>query len=282
MSSIQGRARDTARDIEQPRLRGVRVSVLAAEPSIDDRATRRIFLVRRAGLSAATPGDPSRRCHTIARLPGKAIKTLRRQGPKAMALKTLARVRITRSVIVYAMQREQVLTRGTPVPGVTVRLLNEGDIPAYRQLRSNPAEEVIARLRRGDRGIVAWYEGRVVGARWLTTVSADIPALGVSFPVHSGIAYAYDLFTAPEERGRGIGAMVTAASFECAIAAGAPRLINAVLPDNRGGQGVARRRSRRLGMLRSHRLGSRLIVRCQLPPGYLGAPMELQQGEEVQ
>ena len=72
----------------------------------------------------------------------------------------------------------------------------------------------------------------MVGARWLTTVSADIPDLGVSFPVHSGIAYAYDLFTAPEERGRGIGAMVTAASFECAIAAGTTRLINAVLPEN--------------------------------------------------
>ena len=109
----------------------VRASMLAAQPSIDDCATRRIFVVRRAGFSAATPSDPSGRRHTIARLPRKAIKTLRQQGPKAMTLKTLARVGITRSVIVYRMQREQVLKRGTPVPGVTVQLLNEGDIPAY-------------------------------------------------------------------------------------------------------------------------------------------------------
>ena len=262
--------------------------MLAAQPSIDDRATRRIFVVRRAGFSAAPPSDPSRRRHTIARLSRKVIKTLRQQGPKAMTLKTLAPVGITRSVIVYTMQHEQILKRGTPVPGVTVQLLNEGDIPAYCVFRSITAEEVItaegviARLRRGDRCIVAWDEGRVVGARWLTTVSADIPDLGVSFPVHSGIAYAYDLFTAPKERGRGIGAMVSAASFECATATGATRVINAVLPENRGGQGIARGRSKRLGMLRSNRLGSRLIVRCQLPPGYLGAPMELRHGEEVQ
>ena len=113
----------------------------------------------------------------------------------------------------------------------------------------------------------------MLGARWFTRVSADIGDLGVSLPVQAGVAYSYDAFTAPQQRGRGISAMVTAALFECAIESGATRVINAVLPKNRGGQGLARGRSEQLGMLRSNRLGDWLIVRCRIPSGYLGAPV---------
>jgi GNAT superfamily N-acetyltransferase len=113
----------------------------------------------------------------------------------------------------------------------------------------------------------------VVSARWFTTARADVGDVGVSFPVLPEVAYAYDAFTLPEDRGRGIGAMVTAALFECATDAGSARIINAVLPENPSGQGLARRRSKPLGMVRSNRLLDWLIVRCQLPPGYLGAPL---------
>ena len=34
-------------------------------------------------------------------------------------------------VVIYEMQRELVLKRGTLVPGLTVRLLEDADVPAY-------------------------------------------------------------------------------------------------------------------------------------------------------
>jgi GNAT superfamily N-acetyltransferase len=248
-------------------------------PVVDDCAARRIFIVRRARSSAATPGEsagPRKEAleagPAIGRLPRKAVETLRVEGLKAMASKTRAALGSGRAVVVFEMQRERVLKRRSPVPGVTLGLLGRGDIPAFVVLQPGSAEMADARLRRGDRCVAAWKEGRVVGARWLTTVSADIGDIGVSFPVLPEIAYGHDAFTAPEERGRGVGAMVTAALFECAADSGAARVINAVLPENRSGQGLALGRSESLGMLRSNRFGDRLLVRCQIPPGYLGAP----------
>lgn len=114
----------------------------------------------------------------------------------------------------------------------------------------------------------------MVGVRWVTIAGADIGPLESSFPVCPGIAYAYDAFTAPAQRGRGIGAMLTAALFESASSAGAIHVINAVLPSS-SGQALARARSEMLGIVSAKNLGPWLIVRCQLPRGYLGAPLPM-------
>jgi GNAT superfamily N-acetyltransferase len=173
------------------------------------------------------------------------------------------------------LQREQVLKRATPVPGVTVKSLTESDIPAYLGMEVPYTEEMVAtRLRAGDSCIAAWLAGRIVGVRWVTTAGADIGPLEISFSVWPGIAYAYDAFTAPEERGRGIGAMLTAALFESASSAGAIHVINAVLPSS-SGQALARGRSQMLGTVSAKNIGPWLIVRCQLPCGYLGAPLPM-------
>jgi GNAT superfamily N-acetyltransferase len=181
----------------------------------------------------------------------------------------------SRRVVIYGMQREQVLERRTVVPGVTLRALAEEEIASYCTLQPADPDSMRTRIRRGDRCIAAWLDGRLVGARWLTTVSADIVDLGVSFPLLPGVSYAFDAFTAPQQRGRGIASMVTAALFECATAVGATRVINGVLPENPSGQGLARGRSVQLGTLRSNRLGPWLVVTCQMPHGYLGAPLPL-------
>src|SRR5205807_3111097 len=188
-------------------------------------------------------------------------------GPRATASKVRAAMGIRR-VVVYRWQHEQVLKRATPVHGVTLQSLTESDIPAYLEMQLPYSEEMmVARLRAGDCCIAAWFEGRIVGSRWLTTARADVGPLGISFPVRPGIAYAYDAFTAPEVRGRGIGAMVSAALVESASASRATKIINAVIPSNRGGQALARGRSEVVGMLSTNRLGPWLIVNCRLPPG---------------
>jgi acetyltransferase (GNAT) family protein len=249
--------------------------MLTALRSIDDCAARRIAIVRRVGASAATRNRPASRRHAIARLRRRAVKGLREYGPKATisyAL-TAAGIRRVGRVVVYAMQREKVLKGGPPIRGVTLQVLGGADVPAYLRLQPHtPEEEVTARMRTGDRCIVAWRDGCPVGARWLSTAIADTP-LGVSFPLRPGVAWAYDAFTVPQERRRGIGAMVTAALFDLASASGATHVINGVLAENCSGQGLARGRSKPLGMVGSRRLGPWLIVRSQVPPGYLGAPV---------
>jgi GNAT superfamily N-acetyltransferase len=248
-------------------------------PAADDCSGRRVFFVPRAtpeGIGASNPsggGNPTGSRSAITRLPRKLIETLREEGLRATALKTRAALGSGAKVVVFEMQPKQVLGRTAPVQGVTARPLDEDDIPAYEVLHPDSAEVVAARVNRGDRCIAAWDGGRVVGTRWFSASSADLGDLGVSFPVRPGIAYSYDAFTAPDWRGRGIGALVTAALFECATSGGPTRVVNAVLPDNRAGQGLARGRSRPLGMLRSNRVGDWLILRCGIPPGYLGAPL---------
>jgi ribosomal protein S18 acetylase RimI-like enzyme len=202
----------------------------------------------------------------------RAIATLRGEGLGAAASKVAGALWTRGAVVVFEMHAARVRDRAAPVPGVAVRPLEPADLPAYAESQPSSAEMVEARLRRGDRCVVAVEGDRVLGSRWATTSSADIPDLWLSFPVCPGVAYSYDAFTLPEARGRGIGAAVTAALFDRVVADGASRVVNAVLPDNRAGQGLARGRSEALGTLRSNRLGDWRLARCRIPPGYLGPP----------
>lgn len=249
--------------------------MLARRRPIYDCAARPIFVVRRSKSSAVTMSEPSSPPDGVGTLPQRALRTFREQGPRATASKVRAALGKRRVVVIYRLQREQVLRRATTAPGVTVKSLTESDIPAYLGMRVPYTEEMVAaRLRAGDSCIAAWLEGLMVGARWVTTAGADIGPLEISFPVWPGIAYAYDAFTAPAQRGRGIGAMLTAALFESASSAGAIHVINAVLPWS-SGQALARGRSEMLGIVSAKNLGPWLIVRCQLPRGYLGAPLPM-------
>jgi GNAT superfamily N-acetyltransferase len=255
--------------------------MFARKRTIDDCTARPIFVFRHSEFSAPTTSEPTSRPRVVTTLPRRTLQVLREQGPRATASKVRAAAEIQR-VVVYRLQRERVLKRASPVNGVTLKFLTESDIPACLEIQLPYSEEMLAaRFRAGDRCVAAWLEERIVGSRWLTTARADVWPLGISFPVRPGIGYAYDAFTAPEVRGRGIGAMVTAALFESASASGATQIINAVIPSNREGQALARGRSEVLGMLSANRLGPWSIVHCRLPPGYLGAPLPIGEPQAV-
>jgi GNAT superfamily N-acetyltransferase len=239
----------------------------------------RLSIVRHARVPAGNPGaDRDGRNGARAEdsrpagLPRRAIGAFRDGGLGAAASKAAGALWTHGAVEVFEMQAARVRDRAAVVPGVTVRLLEDGDLATYTTSQPSSAEMVEARLRRGDRCVVAVDGGRVLGSRWATTASADIGDLWLSFPVCAGVAYTYDAFTLPEARGGGIGAAITAALFERVVADGANRVINAVLPDNPAGQGLARRRSEPLGVLRSNRLGDWRVARCRIPAGYLGPP----------
>jgi GNAT superfamily N-acetyltransferase len=252
-------------------------NVLSRLRPIDDCAARSIFVVRHGQVSAATASKPSSSPYAASTLAQRTLTSLREHGPRTTAAKIRGALGRQR-VVIYELQRERVFNRAASVRGVAIKQLAEADIPAYigMGLEAPYSEQVIAgRFRAGDSCFVAWLEERIVGARWVSTARADIGPLEISFPILPGIAYAYGAFTVPEERGRGIGALVTAELFYRASTAGAKRIINGVLPSNRSGQLLARGRSKPLGLVRAVDVGPWLIVNCRIPPGYLGAPLPI-------
>ena len=239
----------------------------------------RLSIVKRARIPVASSGRPGGaddgrggQDPESPSVASRAIRTLRAEGLGAVASKAAAALGGGGAVVVFEMQPQRVLDRAGPVPGVLVRPLEQADLPAYAGSQPSTEEMVEARLRRGDRCIVAVEGGSVLGSRWASTASADIGDIWLSFPLCPGVAYSYDAFTVAEARGRGIAAAVTAALFEELVEDGAERVINAVLPGNPAGQGLARERSDALGALRSNRLGDWIVARCEIPAGYVGPP----------
>ena len=184
-----------------------------------------------------------------------------------------------RRLTVYRLRGEEVLARGPDVPGVTVRTLSRQEISAYVAMRPDtPETEVTRRLRAGAECVTAWRDQRLVAARWRQSGRIEMPYLGVSVQLHPEVSYAYDAYTRPDERRRGVSAMVTAELVKSASRAGAKAVINAVLPENRGGGGLARGRSGPIGVLRSLRLGRWMLIQSRVPPGFFGAPAALGSG----
>lgn len=215
--------------------------------------------------------------------------TLAEGGARALLSSTLAALGVRR-LTVYRISPERAEARSAPVPGVTVSALSEPQVAAYLELRPDtPGSEVVRRLQAGALCIAAWRDGRLVAARWLEADRPDIEYLGVAVGLCPGVWYAYDAFTQPAERRRGVSALVTATLMQRAVSLGATSVINAVLPENRGGRGLARRRSQRLGLLGSLRVGSWRLVGSSLPAGYVavvgpfvGARRGLEQGDPVE
>lgn len=197
---------------------------------------------------------------------------LREGGPRALLWSGLAIVGVRR-VIVYRVTTTEAVARGEPVPGVTVGLLSDHQVSAYRALRPDTPESAVRRrLQDGAACFAAWRDGRLVAARWLTTGRAEIGYLGAAVGLCPGVWYAFDAFTLPAERRRGVSGMVTAALVRRAENLGATAVINVVAPENRYGRGLARRRSQPLGVLGGLRLGRWCVVAARLPAGYLGVP----------
>lgn len=228
---------------------------------------------RRAAIPTTFEADPPRFRH--AQLWPRAAELLGDGGTRALLASAAALLGVRR-VSVHRLLNEETHALGAPVTGVTLGMLSHQKVPAYLELRRETSErEVKRRLDDGAECVVAWRDGRIVAARWLRTDFAEITYLGAAVHLHPGVWYTFDAFTHPEERQQGISGMVTAAIMKRATNHCATALINAFVPENREGRGLARRRSQPIGTLRSVRLGPWRVVACRLPPGYLGAPMPL-------
>lgn len=242
--------------------------MLRARATASDYPTRLFAVSRQRAAPRASP-EPRLLRPRLAQLPRRCLETLDEGGARALFSAALAAAGIRR-LAVYRLEPAEVLARGHPVTGVTVRLLSNDHVPEYLDLRpETPHSELMRRLHAGAECIAAWRDGRLVAARWVQTGRVEISYLGAVLDLCPGVWYAYDAFTTPAERRRGVSGMVAAALVRRAADLGATSVINAVLPENRGGRGLAHRRSRPVGVLRSVRVGPWRLVGGRLPSGYL-------------
>jgi hypothetical protein len=165
------------------------------------------------------------------------------------------------------------------VSSVVVRPLSQADLDAYRGLRpQGAAGELERRWRRGDRCLAAWREDRLISVFWLATREAPITYLGLSIPLEDGAWFAYDAFTATEERGRGLHELLRVEAFGLMREERVAGFLYAVLPENRDGRRLVSPYTRRLGTMLSIRLGRRRLTRSGMSSAHLGRPTAASRG----
>jgi len=209
------------------------------------------------------------------RLAKRAMETLHEGGPRALIWQALATAGVRRLQIHCRVVRKPAIA----VSGVAVRPVSSGDADAYRALRPDPEiteAEFQRRLQSGDRCVGAWEGGRLVGIRWLAIEEASIPYLGLRLPLAPDACYVYEAFTAPDQRHRGIGNLLSVATGAEACSLGRTKILSGVLPENRAGVAFIRSWSRPLGVVGSVRLGRWRLARSFVSPEYVGQVRTLQ------
>jgi hypothetical protein len=177
-----------------------------------------------------------------------------------------------RRLVVYERPLDRTPPAPPAPPGASFHLLSVSQLDAYRRLRPDtPAEEIERRLARGDRCFAVSLDGAVVSTRWQSCERAEFEYLGMSFPLGSGLAYAYDGFTEDGIRGSGLSTLAAAHMGQQLRGEGYRSLLSALLPENEGGRrlltGLGGRPVGTVGCLR---LGPVRVPLRRLPDGYLG------------
>jgi hypothetical protein len=140
-------------------------------------------------------------------------------------------------------------------PGVEVRDLERADVDTYcRERPGLSAAEVLGRLDRGHRCVVAWSEGRIVSSRWGSSGKAELPYLGIALDLAEGVEYLFDIHTAPDKRKLRLQTLLRETMVEDGWRAG-HRLFGMVLPENEAGVATILGSAARIGTLASVRLG---------------------------
>jgi GNAT superfamily N-acetyltransferase len=165
-------------------------------------------------------------------LPLRAWRALREEGIRSVWFRSLAVLGFRR---LYLLRRRL----SEPIPACTASLPltidwlvpEHGD--AYLAFRHGaPVDDVARRLRRGDRCLAAWHDGRLVGVMWGSTAQVRSPYLGREWPVAAGEAFQFDAYTSPAVRGMGIAPALSLAWLRHLRDEGLSAAIRLTLPEN--------------------------------------------------
>lgn len=188
------------------------------------------------------------------RLPARAWRILRDEGLGSAWFRFL---------FMLGYRRLFVLRRplGEPIPSCPARLplaitwLTREELDAYHSFRAGD-KNAARLLAEGDRCLIAWHEGRIVGALWSSTRCARSGNLDRDLPLAPGEAFEFDTFTAVAERGQGVASALSAAWLRKMREEACTAALTLARPENRAALRTHSRVGFRItGMVRSLQLG---------------------------
>jgi GNAT superfamily N-acetyltransferase len=116
---------------------------------------------------------------------------------------------------------------------LSIEQLNAADVEQYNAFRepSDP-DSAQRRMLAGHHCFIARHEDKIVCASWGATRNATIRYLSAPIALTPEEAYAYDLFTAPEWRQKGIATAVTRALHNFYRDEGKRRVLRVIVPES--------------------------------------------------
>lgn len=176
---------------------------------------------------------PEKQSHwTPGRIWHRVKEVLHQEGLRSLWFKVLGETVYRRLLLV-----ERVLeggdTRGDEATG-RLSLLCADDLPRYALFRSDAdLKDIAGRLDRGDLCLVMSVGKQIAHACWITSKHTQIDYLECEVMLSPDMCMAYDAFTKPAFRGRGIAGARTRQMEPYLIKSGYRRLLSAIGPENR-------------------------------------------------
>jgi GNAT superfamily N-acetyltransferase len=220
---------------------------------------------------ARVPGAPA----PARRLARRVPDVLRDEGLRGLWWRGLA-VTVYRRLLVFSRDI-------TGPPGGAAKLepsfelLDQAGIPEYLTFRPDqPAGEVARRLAARQWCVLARHEGELVSIRWLSTERAEMHYLDLAFELPAGVAYVFDVFTAPEARRMRIATPIRRFYEGLLRDEGCHTLLTTSLPENVAGRRlIGAAGFRTVGTVGCVRLGPLRRAVRRLPDGHLGPATRL-------
>lgn len=155
---------------------------------------------------------------------------------------------------------------GARVP-VALELLDDTRIDEYNAFRSDvDPDSARRRLAAGDKCFVARRDGSIVSALWVATAHARCDYLSRGIPLADDEAYMYDVFTAPEWRGKGVFPALTSEMHRFYQKSGKRRSICFTVPENKPAM-IANTGYRKIGIIGYVGIGGLRHHFCRLDRG---------------
>jgi GNAT superfamily N-acetyltransferase len=157
-------------------------------------------------------------------------EVLRDEGLRSLWFKILGEICYRRLLLV-----ERVLDGSTRKPGGLgcLSMLTTSDLDRYRRLQPDAdPDEIGIRLERGDFCFAMNHEGEIIHVCWVRRGRAHIDYLDCEVELPSDVGYAYEVFTKPEVRGRGVAGRRARLMEPPLIDAGFRAVLSAIGPED--------------------------------------------------
>jgi len=183
-------------------------------------------------------------------------EVLREEGIRSLWFKILGETFYRRAFIYERTLREHGKRAAANLP-TEVSRLDENQIGSYLQLRPDcEIEEVRRRLQLGHSCFVIFREGNPLCAAWAGGGNVHADYLDRELQLAAGEIYVYEIFTAPDYRGRHLSVAVTTEIARYFRQQACRRLLLMVMPENRSAlAATAEWGFRRIGVMRCVKLG---------------------------